>query len=693
MKRFEKHLLTRALPLVLCGAMVFGSTAVAVASVPAESSSLQTGMTAGASGAKTESSGFKDETVYVIAGADGSTQKVIVSDWLKNPDADSTLSDRSTLSGIENVKGEETFTAREDGALTWNANGKDIYYQGVSDLTPPVTFAIHYTLDGKEVSAAEIAGKSGRVSIRIDYTNHETRRVEVNGHTRDVCVPFLALTGIFLSNEHFANIEVANARLANDGDRTIIIGAALPGLAESLNLDSETISLPESFEITADATNFELLTSVTVVTNELFSKIDLSNTDELSGLSDSMDALTSAVNQLTKGSSDLSTGLNTLLDKSGELIAGIDALATGAGQLASGADQLDQGAGALKSGSAALVSGLNQLTANNAALSGGAKQVFESLLAMADTQLAAAGLQTDPLSIESYHSVLSNLLASLDESNVRAMAESTARTKVEAAVRAQENVIRAQVESAVQAQVLEGVLKAAGKPMTAEQYHAAVAAGQIPTEMQAQVEAAVAAQMASAQIQATISSTVESRIQELVDQNMQSADVVRQIEAAVESAKAGASSLASLKAQLDSYNEFYQGLLTYTAGVSSAKDGAAQLASGAAALKNGSASLSAGATDLKNGLASLQSGSSALADGVKQLADGAKQLADGFTQFKEQGIEKLVGAVEGDLKGLLDGLTAVCDASKDYTSFAGIGDNMSGCTRFIYRTEAVKASN
>ena len=161
----------------------------------------------------------------------------------------------------------------------------------------------------------------------------------------------------------------------------------------------------------------------------------------------------------------------------------------------------------------------------------------------------------------------------------------------------------------------------------------------------------------------------------------------------MESAKAGASSLASLKAQLDSYNEFYQGLLTYTAGVASAKDGAAQLASGAATLKNGSASLSAGATELKNGLASLQSGSSALVDGVKQLADGAKQLADGFTQFKEQGIEKLVGAVEGDLEGLLDGLTAVCDASKDYASFAGIGDNMNGSVRFIYRTEAVKAAD
>lgn len=692
MKRFEKHLLTKALPLVLCGAMAFGSSAVA-ASVPAADSSLKTGMTAGASGAKTESSVSKDETVYVIAGADGSTQKVIVSDWLKNPDAGSTLSDRSTLSGIENVKGEETFTTGDNDALTWNANGKDIYYQGVSDQTPPVTFAIHYTLDGKEVSASEIAGKSGRVSIRFDYTNHETRRVEVNGTSRDVCVPFLALTGIFLSNDHFTNVEVTNARLANDGDRTIIIGAALPGLAESLNLDSDTISLPESFEITADATNFELLTSVTVVTNELFSKINLSNADELSGLSDSMDALTSAVDQLTKGSADLSTGLNTLLDKSGDLIAGIDALAAGAGQLASGAAQLDQGAGALKSGSASLVNGLNQLTANNAALSGGAKQVFESLLAMADTQLAAAGLQTDKLTIENYSTVLGKLLSSLDESNVRAMAESAARTKVEAAVRAQESVIRAQVESAVQAQVLEGVLKAAGKPMTAEQYQAAVAAGQIPAEMQAQVEAAVSAQMASAQIQATISSAVESKIQELVDQNMQSADVVKQIEAAVESAKAGASSLASLKAQLDSYNEFYQGLLTYTAGVASAKDGAAQLASGAATLKNGSASLSAGATELKNGLASLQSGSSALVDGVKQLADGAKQLADGFTQFKEQGIEKLVGAVEGDLEGLLDGLTAVCDASKDYASFAGIGDNMNGSVRFIYRTEAVKAAD
>ena len=58
----------------------------------------------------------KDETVYVLAGADGTVQKIIVSDWIKNSLGNATLNDKSELSNVEN-----------DAAIIYNtAKGIDL---------------------------------------------------------------------------------------------------------------------------------------------------------------------------------------------------------------------------------------------------------------------------------------------------------------------------------------------------------------------------------------------------------------------------------------------------------------------------------------------------------------------------------------------------------------------------------------
>ena len=54
----------------------------------------------------------KEQTVYVNADQNGNVEKVIVSNWLKNTDKESTLEDNSELNDITNVKGEESYTQR-----------------------------------------------------------------------------------------------------------------------------------------------------------------------------------------------------------------------------------------------------------------------------------------------------------------------------------------------------------------------------------------------------------------------------------------------------------------------------------------------------------------------------------------------------------------------------------------------------
>jgi putative membrane protein len=243
--------------------------------------------------------------------------------------------------------------------------------------------------------------------------------------------------------------------------------------------------------------------------------------------------------------------------------------------------------------------------------------------------------------------------------------------------------------------------------MTKEAYEAGIAAGVVTTQQQAQVNGAIDQQMNSDAVKTTVSQSVETQMQSadvtalidakteeqvkaLIDQNMNSADVQQQITQALEQANSGAASISALKTQLDSYNEFYKGLLTYTAGVADASKGAGALQTGAGALKNGTDSLYAGTGTLYDGIAALQNGSSALTSGVKELRDGSMKLSDGLKEFNEQGVQKLVDAVDGDLGGLVTRLRATVDVSKNYKSFAGISDDMDGQVKFIYRTESVK---
>lgn len=226
--------------------------------------------------------------------------------------------------------------------------------------------------------------------------------------------------------------------------------------------------------------------------------------------------------------------------------------------------------------------------------------------------------------------------------------------------------------------------------MTAKQYEAAVNAGKIPADAQAKINAAVEGQMAQKEIQKQITKNTEQQIKDLTEQKMGSEEVKAQINKAVESAKSGASGIASLKTQLDGYNQFYQGLITYTGGVAEASSGARELKNATAFLKKGTTGLKNGAEELYTGLGALQEGSGALIDGVAQLKDGALQLSDGLKEFNEKGVQKLIDAVDGDLDGLLTRIRATADVSKDYKSFAGISDEMDGAVKFIYKTGAVE---
>ena len=203
----------------------------------------------------------KDETVYVLAAPDGAANRIIVSDWLTNPDGLEELPDETLLENPQNVKGDGAF----EGGV-WKADGKDIYYQGDSRRDLPVQVKITYTLDGAEISADELAGKSGHVVIRFDYTVSASKTVKVQDKNVELTVPYVVLTGALLDNDTLTNIEVENGRLVNDGDHTIVMGVALLGMKK--NLDTDQVELPEYVRLVVSMVYMSVPAFISAVSQE-----------------------------------------------------------------------------------------------------------------------------------------------------------------------------------------------------------------------------------------------------------------------------------------------------------------------------------------------------------------------------------------------------------------------------------------
>ena len=193
----------------------------------------------------------KDETVYVNASADGKASDITVSDHLSGS-TDGKIKDASTLKDIQNVKGDETFSGTGD-SMTWDGAGTDIYYQGTSSEDLPVSVKMTYYLDGKEIAPEDLAGKSGKVKIKVEYTNNSKKTVTVNGKEKEVTSPFVMMTGMILPTDHFANVTVDNGKVLGDGSRNVVVGFGLPGLADSLDLEGMKDKLNDSADSVKDS--------------------------------------------------------------------------------------------------------------------------------------------------------------------------------------------------------------------------------------------------------------------------------------------------------------------------------------------------------------------------------------------------------------------------------------------------------
>ena len=596
-------------------------------------------MVLGCTGALAENT--KHERVYVVAGTDGTVKSITDSIRLENAEALDELADRTLLTDIQNMNGNETFTL-EGETLTWKADGKNVIYQGTSDKAPAVLPVVTLTLDGEEISAADLKEKTGEAVLTVTY------RTEGQA-------PVLALSALPLPENGITDLKAENAAVLTEADRSVLVGWAVPNMDVSLQL-------PVSFSATFRADHADLGWMMTFCSSDPLEAICREMDARTGGMDPEalLKELTAMLTALKDGTDLPETEGKTkaMIDKINELNKGLKTLDAGAAALAEGAQKVSDGAASLNTGLAALKK-------NNEALNSGAGQIFAAILNTANDQIAAsgladAGITVPDLTAENYTEILDGVIAQLDPEALKAAASAKVAEEVRKQVTANEDQIRAGVQEAAKGKVLEAVLKAAGFDMTADQYTAAVKGGLVTQEQASQVNAAVEAQMQSEAIQAQTEAAVQEQIEKLTAENTE--DYLAKdetIAAKLDQAAAAREQLTSLKEQLDQVNTFVTGLKDYTDGVAQASDGAA--------------TLSAGAMLVSTGASTLQE-------------TGTKTLKDSILTAEKSTAEKLLPLVEKNLSGALK----VWTATKDHLSDIGYDlrpEGMAAETVYIIRTD------
>lgn len=679
---------------------------------------------------KTAQTGDKSETVYAVMDADGNTTDVSVSEWLKNEGKSNNLSDYSNLKNIKNTSGDEKMS-RDGNKLVWAAKGKDIHYTGDYDGELPVNVKVSYYLNGTKVSADEIAGKKGNVKIRFDYDIDDS--VKENGYS--LTRPYAIISAVVLSNDNFTNVTVNNGKAVNDGNSTAVVGIALPGMSDNLQIDE--LDIPDHVTISAKTTNFEIDGTYTVADSGFMNDVDTTKLDDATSqvdeLESALDKLSDASKKLVDGSSKLAKGAGKLADSSSQIEDGTETLKDGTESLKNGSKDLKSGTGDLKTGVKSLSDGADKLVTGAQDLSTGTTQLKEGTEALNSSVNGANGLAGD----NGRAKKLSAGAAKVD-AGIKQMGETIAAQNTKLAQTAKSisdnldgvNTEKVNAPSSTDVDsALETAIKAAEASGDEDTINALKNAKEKLGTYETNVNDTVSSVNTDKEKIATANQTAKGMYKSITSS---SSDDLKKLQDGADELKAGTQALdtavnvgstkadgtkvpslskavsglndgaAQLDAGVNGYTDkdgkFHPGALlglqSLQAGIKVDTKNQTSLVTGVNKLDAGTAKLANGAVQVDAGAGKLVTYMGQLTEGAEDLSDGADTLASGMAKFNKTGIQKLVSTMkDSDIKSTVNRVKATLDAASDGSFIGGKQDGQSGESKIIFKTDEVKKAS
>lgn len=592
----------------------------------------------------------KEETVYSKLDTNGKSYQTVVSDHIKNTEYLEEIKDLSDLLEIENLSEDNTYT-QNGNVIVWNAKGKDIYYNGKSEKELPIEVKMTYTLDGKEISPEELSGKSGKLNIKIEYTNKAKHYVEIDGQYVEMYTPFVIFAGTYFKNETVQNVKVTTGKAVDDGSKTIVIGMALPGLQTSLGLDKDTFEIPENIEIEMDVTNYEQSSIITFVTPKIIDKEDFNILDELDTLYSSVDTLQSSMDQIEEGAKTLSEGTALYSENYNTFNSAIGMLNDGTTTLKENYEMFNNGVQTANEGAKQLNEGMQQL--NTAA-----ESIKDVVYTVIDWLQTAMNTLVTPLK-----SLQQTILEDIDA--VIAMVDNISNPS-------QENIeyINGLNYQAIQDLYTENAnleaLKEGADEETVALYDEQIATNNNVIAILEQNNAQTLYQ----NIDPEQIASVREKLVEIRGKVESSELTVEELEEKVQNI----------------INEVYAAF----DGINALAQGTEQLAQGTEQLATASSQINDGIVTLNESTEQLAQASTQLNDASVQISDGAKQLYDGIAMFNNEGIRVLTSKVNNDVRGISVRLDKLMELSKEYNNFSNIDSSSKGDLRFIMISDAIK---
>ena len=577
----------------------------------------------------------KSETVYSNLDSNGKAYKTIVSTQLTNEDKSDEITDISNLLNIENTNGDETFK-KEGNQIVWDSNGNNIYYKGESDKQLPVECKITYELNGEEISAEELKGKSGNVKIKINYTNNERHIVSINGKQVTMYTPFIIVAGTKIDNAKNKNIQITNGKIVDNGESTLAVGIAMPGMQENIGISKSKIDIPEEIEISMETEDFEMGNIIAVVA--------VKGIDE----------------DLTSDLNSMYSQINELANASNEILAGANQLKEGTSELVSGVDQLKDGTGAAYAGSKQIKDEVEESTKN---LKNDNTPAIDSKTLEA---IKAQAMQSATLSDEQKAGIAAQAKAAAtlsDEQKAGIAAQAKAGAKL---TDAQKAAIKAEAQKgatftdAQKTAIIEEAQKKYPTELTEAEKQLILAVAQDTAYQTAEATALKVAQDVATQ---TAEATALKVAQDVATQTAETTAITVAQSTATQTAGATATQTATQVGN-QAKQKFTNQVVSQMSTLGTALD------------------------ELTNGLANIDNGVSALSVGTNKLDSAALQLANGVKTFNEQGISKINNLVNGDLRNIASRVEKMNELANEYNNYAGIQNGMAGEVKFIMITDS-----
>lgn len=362
----------------------------------------------------------KTETVYSVLNSDGSISDTIVSSWLHDEDGINNIKETLNLTDVKNIKSNEK-PSKDGNTYTWNAKGNDVYYEGTATKQLPVSVKIRYELDGQEISANDIQGKSGHLKLTISFTNNYSEVKNINGKSIVIHPSYLAGGMLNMSTGKFSNVKCESGKIVNDGTNEMLAFANIPGLNETLKsagLDkvNNQLGISDNVTVEADVNNFDLGSIMVGMTNEIDLASELGDIGSVSELTDGIDQLIEADNQLIDGSKQLYDGTTQLKEQAAPLTGSsnqVRQLSAGAIQLNDGVKALQTGISQYTAGASAINEGVNQLYA----IPQGAAKISEGITTY-KTESLLSGIDTLSVGLDQFRQ---QVKANLKKADTQAM--------------------------------------------------------------------------------------------------------------------------------------------------------------------------------------------------------------------------------------------------------------------------------